>query len=92
MAKLKQRLPKESVQNEQKHICRNCWYTNQASAVDTKCRLKVGRLVEVVLEALTKGMTVGSNKIRFHFGLADHAVPNKNQTSSLGKRYIMLQN
>jgi len=82
MAKLKQRLPKESVQNEQKHICRNCWYTNQASAVDTKCRLKV----EVVLEALTKGMTVGSNKIRLHFGLADHAVPDKNQTSSLGKR------
>ena len=40
---------------------------NQASAVDTKCRLEVGRLVEIVLKALTKRVTVGPDKIGFHF-------------------------
>ena len=43
--------------------------------MDAERRFKVGRLVEIVLKALTKRMTVGPDKIRFHFRLADHAVP-----------------
>ena len=43
--------------------------------MDAKCRLEVSRLVEIVLKALTKRMTVGPDKIRCHFRLADHAIP-----------------
>jgi len=53
--------------------------TNQAGAVDTKCRLEVGRFMEVVLEAFTKCVTVRSNEVRLHLRLADHAVPDRYQ-------------
>ena len=43
--------------------------------MDTKCRLEVGRLVEIVLKARSKRMTVGPDKIGLHFRLADHAIP-----------------
>jgi len=49
--------------------------TNQAGAVDAKRWLEVCRLVEVVLKALTKRMTVGPDEVRLHFRLADHSIP-----------------
>ena len=42
--------------------------------MDAKRRLEVGGFVEIVLETLTKRVTIGSDEIRCHFRLADHTV------------------
>ena len=59
--------------------------------MDAERRFKVGRLVEIVLKALTKRMTVGPDKIRFHFRLADHAVPDTHTHTHtyMYQRYIV---
>jgi len=60
--------------------------------VDTKCRLKVGRLVEIVLKAFSKRMRVGSNEIRLHFRLADHAISDREQKPRLKRTLPGRQN
>lgn len=43
--------------------------------MDTECRFEVGRLVEVVFEALPQSMAVSTDKIRLHLNLTDHTIP-----------------
>ena len=59
--------------------------THQTSAVNTEGRLEVGGFVEVVFEALSEGVTVGSVEVGLHLSLADHPIPasNGNQLSEL---------
>jgi len=52
---------------------------NQASAVDAEGRSEVSCFVEIVLEALAKRVAIRSDEVRFHFRLADHAVPDQSQ-------------
>jgi len=53
--------------------------TNQACAMDAKCRFEVGCLVKIVLKTFTQRVTVGPDKIRLHFRLADHAISDTHQ-------------
>jgi hypothetical protein len=45
--------------------------------MDAEGWLEVSRLMERVFEAVSQRVAVGTNKIRFHFTLADHAIPVK---------------
>ena len=51
--------------------------------MDAECRLEVGDFVEVVLEALSEGVAVGTDEVSLHLGLADLAVSETNQSFRL---------
>ena len=51
--------------------------------MDAERRLEVGDFVEVVLEALSEGVAVGSDEVSLHLSLADLAVSETNHRSDL---------
>lgn len=53
----------------------NIKHTHQTRTVNTKSWFKVCCLMECMFEAFSKSMAVGSNKICFHFTLANHPIP-----------------
>jgi len=59
--------------------------------VDAKSRFKVGSLVKIVLKAFAKRVTVGPDKIRLHFRLADHAIPAKYKVIRISEKNVIVR-
>ena len=58
-------------------------YTHKSRTVYAKRRLEVGVFMEVMFEALSHGMAIGTNKICLHFSFADHPISgNKTHTNT----------